>query len=242
MSFLQKVCEFLVTHDVVFLSVALGGVWCFGAANWLRNVYRKQNTKFGECCRNVAVNPQFKSMYLAKLPVEYLRQWRAYVNSGASRPSLTFEFVPHRKKLVLWPLFGLCAAVSTAYAALFFANMAFREYAVFQLAFWLSFAMVLLVNDNLFKKKERRARQNFGKFVAVLNAVELKCDNVKTGVCSEDGGKKIGAQPDALEQVSELLRQHGETTNRTTQQQQKINRALNGLLQAYAKNASAKNK
>lgn len=236
MVYLQKVCTFLVVHDVIFLSVTFCGVWLFGTINWLRDGYRKQNGKLTECCRKATTNPRFKSIYLAKLPNEYLRQWRAYVNSGATRPSLTFEFVPHKKKLIGLPIFVVSAVASTVYLVVFFVALQFREYAVFQVAFWLSFVVVLLTNDVLFKKKERRARRIFGRFVATLNALE-------ENPCSEGpvqsfcNTKKNNATDDALEKISALLRQNGLDACRTTGQQQKINRALNGLLQAYSKEA-----
>lgn len=237
MVYLQKACEFLVEHDIVFLSVAFVGVWCFGAANWLFDGYRKQNAKFIQCCRRATATPQFKSEYIAKLPQEYLRQWRAYVNSEAKRPSLTFEFVPHKNRPLLLLFFVLCAVVSTAYFAVFLLTGA-REYAVFQAAFWLAFAVDLLVNNNLLKKKERRARRIFGSFVATLNALERKDfshgEEDATNKTSGDGG----AKSDRLERVSDLLRQSALDGCRTTQQQRKINHALNGLLQVYSKNAA----
>lgn len=231
MIYLQTVCNFLVAYDWLFLCVAFAGTWCFGVINWFHDGYAKQNKKLNECGRNVLSRPQFKSMYLAKIPEEYLRQWRAYVNSGALRPSLTFEFVAHKKKLIALPLFVACAVVGTLYVVLSFA-VAAKEYVVFQAAFWLAFAVVLLVNDVLFKKKESRARRIFGKFVAELNAAERARNNEN---------KIVSKEKDALEKVSDLLRQNSSVC-RTTQQQQKINKALNGLLQAYSKDAARSQK
>lgn len=234
MFYLQTVCNFLVAYDWLFLCSAFVGTWCFGAINWLCDGYSKQNAMLNECGRNVLARPQFKSMYLAKVSEEYSRQWRAYVNSGALRPSLTFEFVPHKKKLSALPLFVACAAVSAVYVALFFLFAAKREYVVFQAAFWLAFVVVVLVNDVLFKKKEGRARRVFGKFVAQLNASERAQNNV-------DNNKSVSKEKDALGKVSDLLRRNASTC-RTTQQQQKINKALNGLLQAYSKDAAKSQK
>ncbi|MGN1067251.1 MAG: hypothetical protein ACI4QH_05530, partial [Candidatus Fimimonas sp.] len=86
--FYFKAVDFLVSYDVFVLSAVFLAVWIFGIANWCKNVYRRQNKKLETCRANVLRNPKFAGIFVATLPEDYRRQWRAYVNSNASRPSL----------------------------------------------------------------------------------------------------------------------------------------------------------
>ena len=230
----------MTAYDVFILSALFVAVWIFGLVNWCKNPYRKQNKKLDDCRNKIVTNPKFAWLYLAAVPERYCRQWRAYVNSGAERPSLVFEFVPRKNKVRLLPIFIFCAVVASVYVVLFALDMSHREYIVFQAAFWLSFAIVLIVNKQLFAKKEKRARQTFGKFVCQLNAIK---DISQT----EDAGKttqrlaeisKRETGKAALKKASEVLRASGLNSPRTVEQQRKINTALNGLLQAYSRKAA----
>ena len=239
MVYLQKACDFFVHYDVCVLPSLFAAVWIFGVINWSANVYRKQNKLLAECQRKVLTGPKFTGVYVSALPREYLRQWRAYVNSKAERPSLVFEFVPRKKKTLCLPLFVACATVCTGYLALFFADTSHREYLVFQAAFWLSFCVVTFVNDNLFAKKEKTARQIFGKFVAQLNSLKNVPQMQTQNLAKElDKLKKDVVGDDALTKASTLLRQNGLEGNRSAEQQRKINTALNGLLQAYSRSVA----
>lgn len=239
MLYLQKVREILCACDFVVLPVCFAAVWLFGVVNWCANAYFKQNKLFEECRRKVASNPKLSSASVALLPPEYARQWRAYINSGASRPSLVFEFVAKPKKLRCLALPIVASVVCACYLAVFFSAFEKVHYLVFQAAFVLSFVVVLLVNASIFAKREKLARQTFGRLVALLNET-----------CASDGTSDVQRQlhklksdfgDDALQKACELLRQNGLDTSRTVQQQKQINQALNGLVQAYSKRA-AKNK
>ncbi len=239
MLYLQKACEILCACDFVVLPLCFAAVWAFGVINWCLSAYSKQNKLFEECRRKAGCNPKLVGTSVALLPSEYARQWRAYVNSGASRPSLVFEFVPKPKKLRFWGLPIVAAVVCLCYLAVFFADFSKVQYLVFQAAFALSFVVVLLVNTSIFAKREKFARQTFGRLVATLNAVGA-CG------CTPDVPEQLRKLKDhlgddALQKACELLHQSGLDANRTVQQQKQINQALNGLVQAYSKRA-AKNK
>lgn len=239
MFYLEKAVSFLESYDIFVLSAVFALVWAFGIVNFCKNPYAKQNKKFAKCQRDVVCNRNLVGLYVAELPETYRRQWRAYVNSNAERPSLVFEFVPRKNKVVCLPLFVLCAVVSTCYLAIFTLNVRHYDYAIFQVAFWLSFVVVILVNNLLGAKKEKRARQTFGRFVAQLNALQKTAEHIspKGVACELNQIKKTQVGNGALEQASALLRQNGLDKPRTVAEQRKINEALNGLLQAYARNA-----
>ena len=241
--FIQQTIFYLTAFDVYILSALFAAVWIFGAVNWCKNPYRRQNKKLNVCRNKIVSNPKFAWLYMASAPEEYCRQWRAYVNSGAARPSLVFEFVPHKNKLLMLPTFIFCAVVSSAYIAVFALDTSHREYVVFQAAFWLAFTVVLIVNKLVFAKKEKRARQTFGKFVCQLNAVKdiSQTDDVAkitkrlTEISKNETGKT------ALEKASEVLHAGGLENKRTVEQQRQINNALNSLLQAYSRKAARAN-
>ncbi|MCM1290140.1 MAG: hypothetical protein NC132_05285 [Corallococcus sp.] len=245
MSFIIAARDFLVDYDIFVLPAAFLAVWVFGIINFCKNTYRKQNKKIDACRRNLLKNNCQPAVVMCSAPEEYRRQWRAYAASGAERPSQTFEFVPRKNKKSGIVLVVLGAAVACVYAVIFAFDTSHREYAVFQAAFWLAFAIVLVVNRLVFKRKEKRARQTFGKFVAQLNAVAtMQGGAVTAGVKPSDVARQIKkikkgeVSKGALQQASQILRQNGLNGTRTAHEQRQINYALNGLLQAYSKNGT----
>ena len=236
----QQVIYYLTAYDVYVLAGLFALVWIFGVANWGKNPYCRQNKKFNICRNKVVANPKFTWLYVSSIPTEYCRQWRAYVNSGAERPSLVFEFVPRKNRVILLPTFILSALVSTAYVALFVLDMRYREYVVFQGAFWLSFVIVMLLRRLIFAQKEKRARKIFGKFVRQLNATK----DIAQGKDATQITKRLAeiskneSGKIALQQAAEVLRAGGLENTRTVEQQRQINNALNGLLQAYSRKAA----
>lgn len=238
--FVQEMVFYMTAYDVYILSALFVAVWVFGVANWCKNPYRKQNKKLNVCRNKIVANPKLTWLYMASVTKEYCRQWRAYVNSGAERPSIVFEFVPRKNRLLLLSTFIFCAIVSTAYVVLFALDTSHREYVVFQAAFWLAFAVVLIVNKVIFAKREKRARQIFGKFVKQLNATrDIAQGEDATNVTkrlAEISKQETGKT--ALQKASEVLRAGGLENTRTAEQQRQINHALNGLLQAYSRSAA----
>ena len=242
MSYLVAIRDFCLQYDIFLLPAAFLLVWVFGIVNFCKNTYRKQNKKLNLCRAQLLKNNCNVSAAMCNLPTEYRRQWRAYVGSGAEKPSQTFEFAPKKNKKVGIILVILGALIAAVYLAIFVADTTRRDYLVFQIAFYLALCVTLVVNKLLFRRKEKRARQTFGKFVAQLNAVVAsKGRNAVAGQRKDTVAEQIkqvkrkSVGNEAIEKASQILRQNGLNANRTAYEQRQINYALNGLLQAYSR-------
>ena len=242
MEYINVVFNFLNQYSMyVWPSIALA-LLIFGVANWDSNVYRKQNRKFAFCSRVVASYPDKVALYANLLPEEYRRQWRAFVNSGANKPSDVFEFVRLKQKTRLVWLMVVAAICSTLYVAVFATTNRQIGYIVFQVAFWLAFGLIIVANKAIHRKNERRAKQLFGKLVALLNraAALPQSDDaiIEETVQKLNTLKKNQVTDVVIGQASELLRGKGLEGKRSVEQQRKLNTALNGLLQAYARTSA----
>ncbi len=239
MDYLIKALQFIEAYDFILLPLIALALVLFGVCNWSRNVYRKQNKKITACCRKVASYPAKTEQHIAGLPDEYRRQWRAYKNSKAAKPSLTFEFVPLKRRLILVPLFCLAAIVSALYVVVFAFNLAHVDYLIFQIVFWLGFVLSLIVNRLIAKRKQYKAKQIFARLVSELNrSADYTADNsqaVEQTVKKLQQLNKCEVTGAVLTRASELLHSKGLDTNRSVAQQRKLNTALNGLLQSYSR-------
>ena len=240
MYYINTVLSFLNNHSVIILPVLFATVIIYGLANWLTNPYRKQNKRLASCCRGVCAYPDKAAKYADKLPEEYRRQWRVCVNCGA-KPSLVFEFVAKRKRLRLLWLFVLAALVSATYVAVFFVTQRYFSYLVFQLVFWLAFALVTVINVVVKRCQTKRARKTFARFVAQLNqCAPFTSSEVEDTVKQLQQLNKHRVNDVIVGKASQLLHSKGLENNRTVDEQRKINSALNGLLQAYSRNAKTR--
>lgn len=238
MYYLTKILTFLHTHCVVVLSAAFGALALFGIVNWLRDPYRKQNKKLRACAKNIRSYPHKTALYMATLPQDYRRQWRAFVNCGTDKPALVFEFVPKSKRIVaLWLLIPASVLVSAYIAVAVFVQFN-AVYAVIQAVYWLGFVLILLADKAIANKNARRAKHIFAALVSQLgrntpkSCVTLVNDTVK----ALEKLNKSEVTDETVGKASEILHNKGLSENRTVEQQRKINLALNGLLQAYARN------
>ena len=245
MDYISVVLNFLNDYYLIFLPSISALLLIFGVANWSSNIYRKQNKKMSYCARIVSAYPDKVLLYANLLPDEYRRQWRAFVNSGAQKPSDVFEFVRLRPKMHLVWLIVVAACVSAMYVAVFVVISNQIGYILFQVAFWLAFGLEILATKAIRRRNERRAKQQFGKLVALLNSAAAlpKSDDmiVEETVQRLNNLKKNEVTDAVLGQASALLRGKGLEGNRSVSQQRKLNTALNGLLQAYARNAPKTN-
>lgn len=243
MAYLNFILQFIEAYDCILLPLIALSLVLFGVVNWSRNVYRKNNKKIAACCRKVASYPHKTAQYVNSLPAEYRRQWRAYQNSKASKPSLTFEFVPLKRRIVLVREFCFGALLSALYVVAFAFDLSHTDYLIFQIVFWLGFALALVVNKLISRRKEYKAKQIFAKLVAELNrSVDYtadKSEEVDNTVKKLQQLNKCEVTGAVLTRASELLRSKGLDTNRSAAQQRKLNLALNGLLQSYAKTPPA---
>ena len=241
MEYINVVLNFLNDYCLYVLPAIAVLLFLFGIVNWASNVYARQNKKVAYCSRIIAAYPDKVGLYANLLPETYRRQWRAFVNSGAEKPSSVFEFVPLRGKIHLTWLIVITALASSLYVAVFAMISAQIGYILFQVAFWLAFGLIIVANKAIQRKNERRAKQIFAKLVSLLNrAASLpKSDDaiIEETVQKLNNLKKNEVTDVVIGEASALLRGKGLEGNRSVEQQRKLNTALNGLLQAYARHA-----
>ncbi|MCH5159374.1 MAG: hypothetical protein J1F66_00810 [Clostridiales bacterium] len=241
MEYINVVLNFLNDYCLYVLPAIAALLFLFGIVNWASNVYRRQNKKIAYCSRIIASYPDKVGLYANLLPETYRRQWRAFVNSGAEKPSSVFEFVPLRGKIHLVCLIVIVAVASSLYVAVFALTNAQIGYILYQVAFWLAFGLIMVANKAINRKNERYAKQIFGKLVSLLNSAASlpKSDDaiIEETVAKLNNLKKNGVTDVVIGEASALLRGKGLDCNRSVEQQRKLNTALNGLLQAYARNA-----
>ena len=242
MEYINVALNFLHTYCLYALPAVAAMLLLFGIVNWSSNVYARQNKKIAYCTRIISAYPDKAGLYANLLPETYRRQWRAFVNSGAARPSDVFEFVPLRGRTYLVWLIVLTAALSSLYIAVFLFTSAQIGYILFQVAFWLAFGLIIVAIKAIRRKNARRAKQIFGKLVSLLNrAASLpKSDDaiIEETVQKLNNLKKNEVTDVVVGQASQLLRGKGLDGTRSVEQQRKLNTALNGLLQAYARAAA----
>ena len=245
MEYINAVLNFLNQHWLYVLPSVAALLLLFAVVNWSSNVYRKQNRKIAYCSRIVAAYPDKVMLYANLLPEHYRRQWRAFVNSGATRPSDVFEFVKMRSKTHLVWLVVIAAIASSCYVAVFALVSMQIGYLACQAAFWLAFGLIIVATKAIRRKNERRAKQQFGKLVALLNrAASLPKSGdviIEETVEKLNNLKKQEVTDGVIGQASQLLRGKGLEGDRSVEQQRKLNAALNGLLQAYARKAPKAN-
>ena len=239
MSYIVKVLEFLNKYSFVVLPVIGAMLALFGVVNWLHNPYRKQNKRMRICIKAVRAYPDRAPVYAVALPGDYRRQWRAFVNCGTDRPSLVFEFVPKARRLRGVLLFVVSTALSLVYVAVFALVKHNYAYLVFQCAYFSAFGLIMIANNVIANHYERHAKQMFAHFVALINKVTPKSSGaqVEHTVRELKQLNRHEVDDEAVGKASELLHSKGLNTNRTVEQQRRLNRALNSLLQAYARGA-----
>ena len=239
MSYILKTLHLFDRYSFAILPALGFALILFGVINWLYNPYRKQNRSMRACIKSIRVHPDRAPMYVCSLPNDYRRQWRAFVNCGTDRPSLVFEFVPKSRKLRgLW-LFIPTTVVSALFIVVFVLIKHNYAYLVFQCAYLLAFGLIMIANKVIWRRYERRAKQTFAQFVSLLNKVTPKSDSAIVEETVQQL-KKLNRQQvndKVVGKASELLHSKGLETDRTVEQQRRLNNALNGLLQAYANGA-----
>ena len=238
MKYIETILNFLNDHALIILPVLFAMVHVFGIINWLSNVYRRQNRRINSCYRGLCAQPDKVHLIALLLPEEYRRQWRIFVNSGADKVSQVFEFVKKDKHPRLLWLVIIGAVVSSAYIAVYALVAKHYTYLIFQVVYMLAFGLIMVINGVVSNRQEKRAKHLFARLVKELG----KC-YVRSNAQEQDTVKQLKqlnkqyVNDDVMGRASELLRNKGLETNRSVEQQRKLNNALNGLLQAYARNA-----
>lgn len=239
MKYINIIIDFITLYDYIILPAISVSLALFCIVNFCKNVYRKQNRKITAITRKICSFPDKTAQFANTLPQEYKRQWRAYLNGNAEQPSLMFEFVAIKNRLRLIRLFVLTAIVCSCYLVAFIFDTARTDYLIFQIVFWLAFALIVIADFQLAKLHERKAKKIFARFVNELNRYATK-DQTKEARFDETvkelrGLSKCEPTNAVFDRASQLLREKGLNGERTVEQQRKLNGALNGLLQSYTK-------
>ena len=237
MDYINTVLDFLNAYGYIILPVTLSLVIVYGVVNWLANPYRRQNKRLAGICANVSAYPDKAATLANRLPELYRRQWRVVLNCQV-KPSLVFEFVPKRKRCHLLWLVVIAAVTCASYVAVYFVTQRLFSYLIAQLVFWLAFGLVTVANNAVAKGQERHARKVFARLVTQFNrCTPVKSDVVEETVRQLQQLNRHEVDDSIIGKASELLRNKGLESNRSVEQQRRINSALNGLLQAYSRKA-----
>ena len=243
MNYIYQFFYFLKTYDNFVMPILFLLVVAFGLVNWLCNPYRRQNKKFAKCTEKLLHPNTCNEQSLRILPKEYQRQWRAFVRSGASKPSQTMEFVPCKNPLRFLLVIVLGGLLSVGYGVLFFEDFSNTSYAWFVAVFAISLALVLIVNAQINYLNKKHAQQRFAKFVLQLNksvmgeefSLSAKRKAVDHAISVIERNKSCAEKQQIVQSVADVLREKGLNGVRTADEQRRINQAINNLLQTYAR-------
>lgn len=239
MNYIKIFLDFITLYDYILLPIISGALAIFCIVNFCKNPYRKQNRKITSVTRRICSFPHKAEIYVNNLPQEYRRQWRAFVNSEAKQPSLVFEFAPVKNRIYCLRLTILAAIASFGYLTAFIFDVNRTDYLIFQIVFWLAFALTMVADRLLFKCRESKAKKVFARLVNELNrsmtkeqTKEEKLDDAlheirQLGKCEPTNA--------VFTRAAQILHDKGLNGERTVSQQRKLNNALNGLLQSYSK-------
>lgn len=239
MKYINIIIQFITQYDYILMPVISGLLAIFSITNFCKNAYRKQNKKITAATRKICSYPHKIEQYANTLPKEYKRQWRAYVNSGAKQPSLVFEFVPVKNRLLLIRLFIVAAVMCCGLLAAFILDTSRIDYLIFQIVFWLAFTLVAVADRQIAILHERKAKQVFARLVNELNDAtkteQTKEEQLEGTLKQIKNLSKCEPTNAVFSRASQLLHDKGLNSERTVEQQRKLNGALNGLLQSYTK-------
>ncbi len=250
---LTIIAEFLIEYSYVFLSAAFVLTVLFAFINIFYNPYRRQNKMFAKCKTALAETCSGKSMsrFTEQLDETYGRQWRMWSKTSGMKPSSVFEFVPVKKRARCQTLFIAAAVLTGMYFFVFIFDVTRLDFLLWQGVFGLAAAWIFCMKGLTGDIFQRKARRQFGSFLACLDSYcgssgkefvppvkQQAVENAVQQINTLKKGEKVDMS--AIAKASEILRSKGLEGSRTVDEQRKLNNALNGLLQAYARQASQK--
>ena len=173
---MEQFLHFLLTYqDQVFLAM-FATLALVALVNFVHNAYARQNFALKRFNKKTLHSPSSIVWETRQLPMDYQRQWRAFVNSGCAKPSVVFEFAKRPQRYLLWFAHFVAFVVCVAYFVLAIA-LDDQEIFATQIAFALASALVVLLTKLIGLINLSHARKVFGKFLRDLNTV---VDIVKT--------------------------------------------------------------
>ena len=239
MNYITTFIDFITLYDCFILPAISIVLALFCIVNFCKNAYRRQNKKVLSVSRKICSFPHKCAQYANTLPVEYRRQWRAYLNSNAKQPSLVFEFAPIKYRVHLLRLLILAAIACSCYIVAFILDTTRIDYLIFQIVFWLAFTLVMVADRQIAKLHERKAKQLFARLVNELNHAasteQTKDERFDDTLNRINNLAKCQPTNAVFDRASQLLHAKGLNGERTVNQQRRLNNALNGLLQSYTK-------
>ncbi len=213
----------------IFIALAVTFVTYF-LANLLQNPYQQINARLAKGVKKI--NKKGANANIVKyMDKTYKMQWNVFCRSQLARPSqvMLFDKQNFVYRLNLLYVFATIIALGVGYYGIVYTQDVFLFVAVaFVLASYIGFSLV-----NLHKKRcTKRAQQQFAKFVVQLNKNFYKKEQTSSGKIDK---LKTALHQDTLQKAQKILQENGLNKQRTAQEQQKMNVAMNGLLQAYAR-------
>lgn len=233
---IERCIQFFNTYHVFVAVFMFCGLAFYVTANTFANPYRKQNRAFTHAIRKMLTNPHSRFVDINLLTDEYRRQWRAFCCGHADKPSSVMEFVPLKNKPKLLLLLVCASVCAASFVAAFVFDLTKTVYVAVALVYFSLVAHAFVIVRYARAVKQRNARRLFGKFVALLNrhAVLPTLNDFGT-IDKLTRLSDCIVDEHAAERAATILHDAGLTCQRTVDEQRKINRAVNGFLQTYAK-------
>lgn len=202
----------------------------FLVINLLYNPYKKDNKALIKCTKLLQKSnmPDELGKHLTQT---YRFQWRLFQTSDAKRPSQVFSFYKHAfgTKFVVTYALSCTSVTLFALCGLHFHRFwPMLVYAIFTLAS----ALVFVILARRKRKITQKSQRIFARFVVMLNQ---RFEKPIIDTAQKLDELKENLHDDTLEKASGVLRENGLESERTADEQRKVNVALNGLLQAYAR-------
>ena len=166
----MNLLQFLLINKTSVFFAMFATLAFVGFVNLLHNAYAKQNAKLKTFSKRVMRKPSSIIWETKRLPQVYQRQWRAFVNSGATKPSVVFEFVKRPHKYLLWFAHFVACVLCVAYVCIAIL-LQDQTMLVTQITFALFSVLLVLLSHLLAKINLAHARRVFGKFLHNLNCV-----------------------------------------------------------------------
>lgn len=232
-------CSLLRSLQPFLLTATFVSLIAFLLRNWLFNSYSKQNKRLSQITNKLISYPTQANTIMENAPYCYQVQWNIYKRSGASKPAVIFQFYKHFFAVKGWGLAIAPFVVSVVYFVAFCIDTQLIQYLLLLCFTALFVFSVVIVSLFLFTMRTRKAQRVFAEFLLELNkAIPINRTPTCDTVSRLNNLQRLEPTPSVMKRAAEILQQRGINSNRTVDEQRKINLALNGLLQAYASKIS----
>ena len=242
----MELLTFLIENYFI-TAIATTGVCIFATlVNLFSDDYRQMQKGFSKG-RTILKKTDTKSFPYGKffdtIPLEYKDQWQCFAESKGVLASNVFEFVSVSQKVRAIPFFVISLIVFGFYGVAF---LTIEQNTHFLYVCFGGFLLLGIVAKTIFtshKNKAKKAKTKFLKWTAYLDGYFGKERNFCLGATDEEVDSVLEqieliqsvSNCDTIEKVAKLLQDKGLYKERTVEQQQKLNVALNRLMLTLAK-------